>query len=271
MIELDPARLIRIGIASTDALLETGGGHFQRVESACDIPLPTTSSSSSGTTSFLQPLVDACLEGTAWISRQLLTRTYRAAEEQLDASGGGEFLAAIRAAETYAGCHTLVLADRSSVTTIQRALALAWDSGDMWGLYQRLDAANREEMKELEAKVAQEVLGKSPSSSHSDSITEEERKQVMIAMMEQLKDDAQFRDRLFARLEREAPEFTQAFLNERDYIMGECILRSLRKEGVKNIVAVVGLAHVMGIEKHLQAAFRNETLPLVAQFAAQKK
>ena len=83
-------------------------------------------------------------------------------------------------------------------------------------------------------------------------------------MMERLKEDSEFRNRLFRKLEKEVPEFTQAFLKERDYIMAETIRRELvdSTHVVEKVVAVVGLAHVPGMEATLLAMFNNMTLPL---------
>jgi pheromone shutdown protein TraB len=43
-------------------------------------------------------------------------------------------------------------------------------------------------------------------------------------------------------LEVQVPEFTQAFLKERDYIMAQAIRRELLGANVKQVVGVVGLA-----------------------------
>jgi pheromone shutdown protein TraB len=76
-------------------------------------------------------------------------------------------------------------------------------------------------------------------------------KEFNVAMVERMKTDTQFRNRLFSRLEQEVPEFTQSFLVERDYIMAEVIRR---ETDAKHVVAVVGLAHVPGMAENLRAA-----------------
>jgi pheromone shutdown protein TraB len=63
---------------------------------------------------------------------------------------------------------------------------------------------------------------------------------------------------LFAKLEQEVPEFTQAFVKERDYIMSRAIGRELQLDAtVERVVAVVGLAHVPGIQSNLQCMFQD--------------
>ena len=88
---------------------------------------------------------------------------------------------------------------------------------------------------------------------------------IKVAMMEALKEDIQFRDRLFQKLEAEVPEFTMAFLKERDYIMSESIRREVMEgeRDVRHVVGVVGLGHVPGMEANLEAMFLNKEIPLL--------
>jgi pheromone shutdown protein TraB len=176
--------------------------------------------------------------------------------------GGGEFLIAIRQAEQLDSVHTLVLGDRSSITTIKRAATLAFQSGDPLGVLARLQQVNAVEMRSLEATVRQELEA---ARARTSGVAVEES-QINVAMMERLKEDTEFRNRLFRKLEQEVPQFTQAFLKERDYIMAEAIRRELvdSVQVVEKVVAVVGLAHVPGMEATLRAMFSNSTLPLVA-------
>jgi pheromone shutdown protein TraB len=62
-------------------------------------------------------------------------------------------------------------------------------------------------------------------------------------------------------LEVQVPEFTQAFLKERDYIMAQAIRRELLDANVKQVVGVVGLAHVPGMIDML--AEKKEVSPLL--------
>jgi len=257
MVELDPSRLHRIGIESIDDI------QIPRVTTSEDIQLPILENKQESW--FMQPLLVAkdILVG-AWtrMTRALLTQMYNDMGEKMNAKegGGGEFLRAIRTAENCTACDTLVLGDRSSITTIQRAANLALESGDPLGVLKRLQQANVQEMDKLEVVVREELRDQAGGA-------EPEESTVTVAMMERLKQDTNFRNRIFSQLERDVPEFTQAFLKERDYLMGESIRRELERPGIKTVVGVVGLAHVRGMAKHLEAVFSKETVPLVKEFS----
>mmetsp|Transcript_10957 Transcript_10957/g.22938 ORF Transcript_10957/g.22938 Transcript_10957/m.22938 type:complete len:201 (-) Transcript_10957:68-670(-) len=170
-----------------------------------------------------------------------------------DVIGGGEFLAAIDAAKALeeegggggggGSPAKIVLADRDSLSTIRRAAELALRTGDPFGVLSALNDANRSEMDGMERKVRAR-LGEGA-----------EEAEVTAELIEAIKSDAKFRAGLFERLEAEVPVFTRAFLEERDYIMSEAVRR---EEGSRRAVAVVGLAHVPGIERNLRAAFGIE-------------
>ncbi|CAJ1955659.1 unnamed protein product [Cylindrotheca closterium] len=233
MVELDPARLSRIGINSVDDIqLE--------VVTSEDIELPNQPP---------QPWYWLALNLFAQVARKFLTGMYNSASKDMknNDGGGGEFLAAIRSAEACPNCHKLILGDRDSVTTIRRTFQLAIESGNPFALWGKFSEANQQEMDEMQRQVQQE-LGADGKEVDSG--------ELQVAMMERLKSDSDLRDRLFAKLEQEVPEFTQAFLKERDYIMGQAIGRELTQDpSVKQVVAVVGLAHVPGIQAHLEGMF----------------
>jgi pheromone shutdown protein TraB len=282
MVELDPTRLHRIGIANIDAI-----DNRLEVVTSEDIVLPVISDIDN-TPWFLKPIMvvqDLIVEGFTVVTRALLTGAYKDMSKEMnnDGGGGGEFRVAIRAAENCTACHTLILGDRSSVTTIRRAAGLAMKSGDPLGVLKRLEMANAVEMEQLEERVRNDLLsakkrtimmennenGRSTetSSSLSSSSEEIDKSEVQIAMMETLKSDSNFREGLFRKLEQEVPEFTQAFLKERDYIMSESIRRALTTErcssSIQRVVGVVGLAHVSGMQATLEAMFSNQTIPLL--------
>ena len=177
---------------------------------------------------------------------------------------------AIRQAERLDSCHTLILADRSSVTTIQRAALLALQSGRPWQVLERLQAANAQEMAALETRIRQDMQEQCYGEESNASATMDEaewERQVSIAMMETLKEDGAFRDRLFAKLEDQVPEFTRAFLKERDYLMAEAIYQqavvaSSSQKTTTNVVGVVGLAHVPGMQAHLKARIQGQAVPM---------
>ena len=254
MVETDPSRLGRIGIPKMQDI------QVARVVTVADIelPLPTTKSKPW----FLQPMEwakDAFIKAFTQVARALLTNMYNEMGNQMNAKGGGEFLRAIQCAENCTACDTVILGDRDSLVTIQRAAALALQSGDALGVLGRLDQVNKQEMDKLEQKVRCELQEKFGN----DTVVEES--QVAVAMMETLKEETEFRTRLFARLEQEVPEFTQALLKERDYLMSESILRELKRPDVKKVVGVVGIAHVPGIEKHLKDVFAGQPAPLIQE------
>jgi len=315
MVELDPTRLSRIGISSIDTI------QVENVIAIGDeivVPDDDTEKFQSLWKPFwfLQGIVT---EGISRMARALLTNMYQAMGSKFSTdnttttttikdddgngssrrnggsnSGGGEFLVAIRQAERLDSVHTLILGDRSSLTTIKRATTLAFQSGDPLGVLKRLQDVNAIEMKELEMKVRQELQQEqeqqqqdeeelTSTSERSTTIPLIDERRINIAMMERLKEDSEFRNRLFMKLEQQVPEFTQAFLKERDYIMAEGIRRVVlesttttassdslsssshrqllspgrRKKGssgsIQNVVAVVGLAHIPGMETYLRS------------------
>ena len=257
MIELDPGRLPRIGIDSVDEI------DVERILSIADMGITIPTEANPSWPWYWRPVV--LVQGTlaqVWsvISRRLLTGMYDTMKAQMksqDVVGGGEFLRAIQAAENCTTCDTLILGDRSSVETLRRAASLALQSGDALGVWNRLQDANAAQTVKLEQSVREQLQ------SQQDHPVEES--DVSVAMMEALKTDGSFREEIFSTLEQQVPEFTQAFLKERDYLMGESVRVQLERPDVKKVVAVVGLGHVPGIVQHLEAAFCNATLPLFAQ------
>lgn len=259
MVELDPTRLSRIGIASINDI------QIPNVVSSGDTIVPPSEDQDPELPWVLRPVwmvQQIVTEGISRIVRALLTNMYQEMGSNMkNATGGGEFLVAIRQAEALEGvCDTLILGDRSSVATIRRAATLAFQSGDPLGVLQRLQEANSQEMRQLEQKVRQEFKDKAV-----DDDGKVDEGQVQIAMMERLKQDPQIREGLFRKLEQEVPEFTRAFLKERDYIMAKGIYNQIHEkglvggEGVEQVIAVVGLAHLPGMEANLQAMFADKT------------
>lgn len=258
MVETDPTRLERIGIPS---MADIG---VDRISTCEDIDLPLTPKEDKPW--FLNPLgvaQDVFVQAFTKVARALLTNMYNDMGDRMNAKGGGEFLRAIRCAENCTACDTVVLGDRDSLVTISRAAELAIESGDALGVLGRLQDVNSEEMRALEQKVRAEL-----KEERGDELEESE---ITVAIMEGLKADKDFRTRMFAKLEQDVPEFTQAFLKERDYLMSESIRRELERAEVKNVVGVVGLAHVPGMEKHFQAVFANQPAPLVQELDTVQK
>ena len=262
MVELDRTRLSRIGIDKIEDI------QLNKVTTSQDIELPSVyNDNRDDTWNPLQIVQNVLVEGFTRVSRTLLTGMYNDMSKKMNNSegGGGEFLVAIRAAEACSQCHTLILGDRDSLTTIRRAAILALESGDPFSVLQRLQQANSQEMNEMQSRVRlalQEEQRQNQEKQQNVAITPIDESLVQIGMMEALKEDAGFRDRLFEKLEQEVPEFTQAFLKERDYIMSESIRRELEFPGVQNVVGVVGLAHLPGMKANFQAIFADQPVPL---------
>ena len=260
MVEMDKSRLERIGIDSINNI------NVNRVTTSDDIELPIvqTNNRPQGLVGIAQGVF---IQIFTKIARALLTNMYDNMGEQMNAKGGGEFLRAIQSAENCTVCDTVILGDRNSMVTIQRAAELALESGDFMGVANRLQNVNAEEMQKMEIKVRKELL-QEKDNDDSDDLDETV---VTKAVMEKLKEDKEFRTRLFSKLEENVPEFTQAFLKERDYLMCESIICELERspEGNKNVVGVVGLAHVLGMEKHFRSVFDGKPAPLIEDQARQ--
>jgi hypothetical protein len=259
LVELDPSRLPRIGINGIDDI------QVDRVVTAAEDAIPPDEDE-GGFFSIFRWWQKIFLDGIGAFGRKWMSSMYDGMKDRQklitkSRSGevipGGEFLVAIQAAEECPNCHTVVLGDRSSVATIQRAAQLAWKSGDALGVLKRLkdenEAASEELMQKMRVEIGLEELNR-------ENYTREEEARLEMAVMEALKNDQGVRERMFERLEQKVPEFTQAFLKERDIIMSESIRRELERPNVETVVAVVGLAHISGIRDNLQASFVDAML-----------
>jgi len=263
MIEIDPSRLERLGFDSADDI------KVSKVTDSESIELPTAPlKTKDGLMGFAQKAFVGVFSQAA---RVLLTQMYKSLENDMDQKAGGEFLQAIQSAESCEVCDTVILGDRNSVKTISRVAELAIESGDFMGVLNRLQGVNKEEMEKLEPQVRRELLRQKGQEGNDDFELDEV--ELTTAIMETLKEDKQFRTRLFSKLEQDVPEFTQSFLKERDYLMSESIRRELelRPEKVRTVVGVVGLAHVPGMEKHFRTIFAGEPAPLVQEIGAKGK
>jgi pheromone shutdown protein TraB len=301
LIELDKSRLKRLGISNMKKDIQ-----LKTIRTSDDIPIPQTWDGippplpAKSTTTILtkllwQPIQQILTDALSRLARIVLTGMYNDMSVSMNTTGdggggpGGEFLVAIRAAENCTACDTLILGDRNSVTTIQRAMILALSSGDPWGVWNRLQAVNGMEMEQLAQRVEKELKEKAkaeqakqaattasaadPSNNNPDQKSTKvddiiiDQGAIQVAMMEALKQDSTFRESLFRKLEQQVPEFTQAFLKERDYLMAESIRQELLQYSSVSlsssssssssvpsirVVAVVGLAHIPGMVQHLQ-------------------
>jgi pheromone shutdown protein TraB len=196
--------------------------------------------------------IEAAAKDFTAIARGLVSGINDEMSKAIENDRGGEFKAAIEAAKAN-GASRLVLGDQAFIKTIQRVAELVIKSGDPWGVFNRLNKINKEEMHPFRDKVKLNLR---------KTKAEHDNKDLRKAVGEALKTDAVFRERLFKRLENEVPEVMQALLKDRDYIMAESIWREIEK-GAQHVVGIVGLAHVPGIKnllmKKTQVVPDNET------------
>ena len=246
LIELDPARLERIGLTEEDL-----GANVCAVDNVIP-PLLLDDLEAMQNRPWWSGLAEFCLDRVAEFARGYLTDMYTEMGKGMGKDGligGGEFLAAINAVkcnDEYCNtCTKIVLGDRNSIATIRRAAELAIRSGNPLDTLRRLASINQEELDEMQEKLRHELEEKGADPG-----------ELGIAIVETLKSDSALRNRIFERLEQEVPEFTRAFVTERDYIMAEAIRREI---DARHIVAVVGLAHLPGISATLQATQFEET------------
>lgn len=242
-VELDASRLHRIGLSESDL-----GSDFSTADDISPPPLDDDVEEENSRP-WWGPFRDVFLDSFTKLARGMLTGMYEDMSKSMgdEMIGGGEFLAAINAARRDDIKAKIVLADRDSMATIRRASELALRTGDPLGVMNKLSSTNAEEMGKLESQVRKEMEGASEA-------------EVMERLIETIKGDATFRDKLFARLEEEVPVFTRAFLTERDHIMAEAIRRELEMDSGGGatggapcvVVAVVGLAHLSGIADNLR-------------------
>jgi hypothetical protein len=247
MVELDRSRLERIGLTEDELM--------PNLYTSEDIDPPLTQGDIDALENgppFWRGFTEFCLDRFAEFARGSLTNMYNDMGESMGNEkdgmvGGGEFLAAITAAQNNdagddnSSSTKIILGDRSSMQTLKRAAELAIRSGNPIGVMGRLFSVNQEELDQMRDSILEEM----------GEDGDVDMKEFNVAMVERMKTDTQFRNRLFSRLEQEVPEFTQSFLVERDYIMAEVIRR---ETDAKHVVAVVGLAHVPGMTENLRAA-----------------
>lgn len=256
LVELDPSRLPRIGISSMQDI------QVGRVVIAAETILKQHDTKNDSFDLFdwwKRNFLDNFTEVVRTVMSSVLQdgRNERLAsiKQKLDADeliSGGEFLVAIRAAEKCVFCDTVILGDRPIVTTIQRAAQLAWDSGDPFGVLSRLQSESTVALEELHNRVFRDL---GIDQNRVNDLTQDEKTRLDVALKESLKNDSRVRERLFQQWEEKVPEFAQAFLQERDIIMGESIRVELERVDVERVVAIVGLGHVPGIRKALQGSF----------------
>lgn len=231
LIEIDRTRLPRLGLTEDDL-----GRNFVTAEDIVPALLEDDRNAAANKR-WWDPVVDIMLDASTGVARKIITGAYDEMGKQMgELKAGGEFVVAVDTAKKIDPNVKIILGDRDSMVTIRRAAELAVRSGDPLKVLSRFNAASEDEMKLIEGKVRKEM-------------GEIDEKEISVAVVEALKSDEEFRTRLFLRLEKDVPEFTRSFLTERDYIMSEAIGR---EETASHVVAVVGLAHVLGMTVNLK-------------------
>lgn len=281
LVELDEKRLPRIGFQGgvADLQLPCVAAVPQEILDACpaapeDVAYQQSSSQQPWWQAAQNLVQEGLVQAFTVVARKVLTSMYDDKGNNMGGQkGGGEFLAAIQAAQNVSTSSSstdsrrpieIILGDRDSVETIRRAATLAMRSGKPWQVLERFRAVSNEEMSRIYDTVVQQQG------------LEQEEDEVVIntAVMEALKSNPALRQDIFDRLQSEVPQFARAVLWERDFIMAEGMRRqALHRLLVENsndndpsspllVVAVVGAAHVPGMVQHLK---KNTTSATLAQ------
>eukprot|EP00548_Thalassiothrix_antarctica_P004580 CAMPEP_0194139306 /NCGR_PEP_ID=MMETSP0152-20130528/8973_1 /TAXON_ID=1049557 /ORGANISM="Thalassiothrix antarctica, Strain L6-D1" /LENGTH=375 /DNA_ID=CAMNT_0038837089 /DNA_START=61 /DNA_END=1188 /DNA_ORIENTATION=- len=252
LVELDITRLERIGFKESGEDLGlpfvTCEGILPPLEDDDKVALENQSW-------WWQPIENFVLDSGSNIARQFLTQMYNTLANEMSNDDddylipGGEFKVAIETARDITECQRVILGDRESMTTLRRGAELAVRTGNVMEVFNKLGKVNEEEFKAATEEIKKEYPGE-------DDLTDGE---FTVKVVERLKSDKTRRAKLFDNLKKQVPEFSRAFLQERDYIMAECINRENEENNIEakqqHVVAVVGLAHVPGITKNLKQSW----------------
>ena len=219
MLELDPARAGKLMERSNGAVLSTSE------------PAPNSSPSSSRAPMFgVGQLAGRLLKGDMQeAGSQAIGVGLSSLYKQMDSLGfqsGGEFVAAVEEADRIGA--TIVLGDRDARETIGRL---------------------RDAIGELLRNPPQPTGAEPPAAliAAAGGPQAEMTKDSINTMMSTLKQRQTLRE-LTAYLKSEVPPLYQALIAERDEFMAQSLMKAEARGGAQNIVAVVGLAHVDGIE-----------------------
>ena len=288
MVEVDASRLERLGLAERDFAVPF------RTSDGIDPP-PRADDLEDAAARSRAPwwrfaARDAALDTFAAGARGLLNAMYDdiATDTDADAEGlrpGGEFAAAIAAANAARPPVPVVLGDRDSRATLRRVGELALRGGDPGGLLPRMYAISAETLAPVREAVAAKATaaaaaaadGATPAAGDGEgddvvnigTVTEGEEFSMLV---EEIKRRGDVRAQLVTRMEAEVPEIARAMLGERDFIMAEAIRRELpasstddgaavpapAEPGRPLVVGVVGAAHLAGIQRNLERAWQEE-------------
>jgi pheromone shutdown protein TraB len=163
---------------------------------------------------------------------------------------GDEFVMSVREGLTIGS--TIVLGDRDVEVTLKR-LTQALGKTDL----RKLLSSNSEVEKSMEGLLPQEMKNQMKQS--SDSVTMGVDDATFNSFVETMKAKENVK-KIMAALKDTAPEIYEAMVAERDVYMARGLdeLGNNVKTSVDTTVAVMGMAHVDGVERYLAANGWNE-------------
>ena len=256
-VELDKKRVSRAGIGGATSGLSTQSSSSNESSSSS---AETASTSSSTSTVISTPSVGDDKSNRMQISNPMVTFGSKVVGDsvkgmygKLESEGfkaGDEFVMSVR--EGLAIGSTIVLGDRDVEVTLKR-LTQALGKTDL----RKLLSSNSEVEKSMEGLLPQEMKNQMKQS--SDSVTMGVDDATFNSFVETMKAKENVK-KIMAALKDTAPEIYEAMVAERDVYMARGLdeLGNNVKTSVDTTVAVMGMAHVDGVERYLAANGWNE-------------
>lgn len=250
-VELDKKRVSRAGIGGATSGLSTQSSSSNESSSSAE----TASTSSSTSTVISTPSVGDDKSNRMQISNPMVTFGSKVVGDsvkgmygKLESEGfkaGDEFVMSVR--EGLAIGSTIVLGDRDVEVTLRR-LTQALGKTDL----RKLLSSNSEVEKSMEGLLPQEMKNQMKQS--SDSVTMGVDDATFNSFVETMKAKENVK-KIMAALKDTAPEIYEAMVAERDVYMARGLdeLGNNLKTSVDTTVAVMGMAHVDGVERYLAA------------------
>ncbi len=258
-VELDKKRVSRAGIGgATSGLSTQSSSSNESNESSSSAETASTSSSTS--TVISTPSVGDDKSNRMQISNPMVTFGSKVVGDsvkgmygKLESEGfkaGDEFVMSVR--EGLAIGSTIVLGDRDVEVTLKR-LTQALGKTDL----RKLLSSNSEVEKSMEGLLPQEMKNQMKQS--SDSVTMGVDDATFNSFVETMKAKENVK-KIMAALKDTAPEIYEAMVAERDVYMARGLdeLGNNVKTSVDTTVAVMGMAHVDGVERYLASNGWNE-------------
>lgn len=248
-VELDKKRVSRAGIGGATSGLSTQSSSSNESSSSAEI----ASTSSSTSTVISTPSVGEDKSNRMQISNPMVTFGSKVVGDsvkgmygKLESEGfkaGDEFVMSVR--EGLAIGSTIVLGDRDVEVTLKR-LTQALGKTDL----RKLLSSNSEVEKSMEGLLPQEMKNQMKQS--SDSVTMGVDDATFNSFVETMKAKENVK-KIMAALKDTAPEIYEAMVAERDVYMARGLdeLGNNVKTSVDTTVAVMGMAHVDGVERYL--------------------